>query len=245
MPQTWTSDNVDGYERLQIQEGTSMLYPLSSISNHVGSERSHQVFRQTPLETRFNVACFGVLGYELDLAELTPRELTIIKHQVAFYKEHRSLFQYGCFSRLKSVKDTNYSVWMVQSKEHDKAIIGYFQKLALPNPGFDTIKIEGLVPGEYQITNRMQYMNIRTFGTLVNRALPLKLRMNSTLHNFIANRYLFKIESMSKELTSDQLSGCELILPHRFTGTGHGENDMILEDFGSRLYIITKLQKEA
>ena len=97
MPQTWTSDNTDAFERLLIQEGTSMLYPLSTISNHVSGDRSHQVFRHTPLETRFNVSCFGVLGYELDLTQLTPFDTKVITKQIEFYKSHRNLFQYGRF----------------------------------------------------------------------------------------------------------------------------------------------------
>jgi len=241
MPQTWTSDNTDSFERLSIQEGTSILYPLSSISNHVSGDRSHQVFRHTPLETRFNVACFGVLGYELDVSEITPLETKIIKEQIAFYKQHRHLFQYGEFSRLRSVDSGNFTVWMVQNKEHTEAIVCYIQKQALPNPGFDQIQIPYLQDGTYQITGRTQYVNIRTFGNMVNRALPLKLKVNSTLHNFIANRYPFPIESFTKTLTSGQLEHCALILPHKFTGTDHGDNDMILEDYGSRMYHIKRV----
>lgn len=241
MPQTWTSDNTDALERLYIQEGTSMCYPLSSISNHVSGERSHQVFRHTPLETRFHVAAFGVLGYEMDLTELTPFESKIIKAQIEYYKHHRHLFQYGDFIRLRSVRNTNYSVWMVINKERNEAILGYFQKQALPNPGFDVIHVPMLQEGTYQITGRTQFVNIRTFGNLVNRALPIKLKMNSTIHNFIANRYLFPIESFSKILTHDQLANAALILPHKFTGTDHGEHDMILEDYGSRMYHIKQI----
>ncbi|MDE6357509.1 MAG: alpha-galactosidase, partial [Eubacteriales bacterium] len=66
-PQCWTSDNTDAIERLKIQYGTSMVYPLSSIGSHVSAIPNHQVFRNTPIETRANVAYFGTFGYELDL----------------------------------------------------------------------------------------------------------------------------------------------------------------------------------
>lgn len=238
MPQTWTSDNTDSYERLLIQEGTSMMYPLSTISNHVSGDRSHQVFRHTPLETRFNVACFGILGYELDLTQLTTFDEKIIKEQVKFYKEHRQLFQFGRFVRLRSVYDTNYTVWMVINKSNTKALLGYFQKLALPNPGFDTIQISGLHPGTYNIKSRTQFMNIRTFGTLVNQALPIKLKVNHFLHNIVANNYLFEADKFEKVLTSSQLENAALLLNHTFTGTGQSDKVMMLEDFGSRIFII-------
>ena len=34
-PQTWTSDNSDAVERIRIQYGTSMVYPLSSMGGGV------------------------------------------------------------------------------------------------------------------------------------------------------------------------------------------------------------------
>lgn len=243
MPQTWTSDNTDSYERLLIQEGTSLLYPLSTISNHVSGDRSHQVFRHTPLETRFNVACFGVLGYELDLSTLTKFDEKVIMKQVEFYKEYRSLFQYGRFVRLKSMYQSNYTIWMVINEDNDEAIIGFFQKQALPNPGFDSIKVQGLKDTTYEISSREQYINIRTFGSLVNEALPIKLKVNHFLHNLIANRYLFKTEDFNKVLTKNQLENSELLLHHTFTGTGQNDNVMMLADYGSRLFVI-KEEKE-
>ena len=43
----------------------------------------------------------GVFGYELDLTQLTSEEKAEIKEQVAFYKKHRQLLQYGTFYRWK------------------------------------------------------------------------------------------------------------------------------------------------
>jgi len=51
-PQAWTSDDTDAIERLRIQWGTSLPYPLSSMSAHVSAVPNHQVGRVTPLATR-------------------------------------------------------------------------------------------------------------------------------------------------------------------------------------------------
>ena len=67
-PQGWASDNSDAVERMKIQYGTSMCYPVSSMGTHVSVAPNHQVFRDTPLHTRANVAYFGTFGYELDLS---------------------------------------------------------------------------------------------------------------------------------------------------------------------------------
>lgn len=241
MPQTWTSDNTDSYCRLKIQEGTSMCYPLSSISNHVSSDTSHQVMRHTPLETRFNVASFGILGYELDLSLLTPFETNVIKQQVSFYKEHRMLLQHGDFFRLKSVNDSNNSIWMVINKERNYAIVGYFQTLQQPSPYMDSIMLPFFKEGTYKIESRTQYLNVRTFGSMLNEGLPFKVKVNRFLHMLIANRYLFKADTFEKTLTSNQLKNAGLLLHHTFTGTGYNENVMMLEDFGSRLFVIKEL----
>ena len=42
---------------------------------HVSASPNHQTLRRTDLESRFNVAAFGVLGYEMDLSgiRLSPQ----------------------------------------------------------------------------------------------------------------------------------------------------------------------------
>ena len=34
-PQIWCSDDTDAVERLEIQEGTALIYPLSTMGAHV------------------------------------------------------------------------------------------------------------------------------------------------------------------------------------------------------------------
>ncbi|MBS8115293.1 alpha-galactosidase, partial [Streptococcus suis] len=78
-PQTWVSDDTDAMERLKIQYGTSMVYPLNSTGCHVSASPNQQLGRATPLSTRANVAFFGSFGYELDLFECSHEELEEMK----------------------------------------------------------------------------------------------------------------------------------------------------------------------
>lgn len=73
-PQIWASDDSDAIERLRIQEGTAICYPLSTIGSHVTMCPNHQVGRTTPFSTRANVATFGTFGYELNVALLSREE---------------------------------------------------------------------------------------------------------------------------------------------------------------------------
>lgn len=143
-PQCWTSDDTDAVERIKIQYGTSMVYPVSSIGAHVSAVPNHQVLRNTPIETRANVACFGTFGYELDLNRLTKEEQDKIKEQVEFMKTYREVIQFGTFYRLKSPFEHNTSAWMVVSKDKRTAIVGYFRTLEPVNEGYTRLKLQGL-----------------------------------------------------------------------------------------------------
>ncbi len=116
---------------------------------------NHQVGRLTPLAMRAAVAFFGVFGYELDPTALSADERTEIKGQVAFYKEHRELFQRGKFVRLVSPFEGtgNETAWMVVSEDSRSAIVGYYRVLNRPNPPRARLRLRGLDSGtRYSVT---------------------------------------------------------------------------------------------
>ena len=143
-PQAWTSDDSDAIERLKIQYGTSLLYPLSSMGTHVSITPNHQTRRLTPLKTRGNVAFFGSFGYELDLNRLTAEEAGQVREQIAFYKEHRELLHSGTFYRLRSPFEENQSAWMVVSQDQKQAILGTFKVLNEVNAPYQRLQLQGL-----------------------------------------------------------------------------------------------------
>ena len=143
-PQCWTSDDSDAVERIKIQYGTSYAYPVSSMGAHVSITPNHQLFRNTPLETRGNVAYFGAFGYELDLTKLTEEEHEIVKKQVEFVKEYRELIQKGTFFRLQSPFENNISAWMIVSEDKKEAIVAYFKVLNDVNCPLRRMKLHGL-----------------------------------------------------------------------------------------------------
>jgi len=154
-PQAWTSDDTDAIERLAIQWGSSLAYPVSSMGAHVSAVPNHQVGRNVPLATRAAVAFFGAFGYELDTTALTETERSAVRDQVAFFKEHRSVFQFGRFVRLRSPfeGDGNETAWMSISDDRRHAIVGFYRALNRPAPGVDRLPLRGLDPGlDYRIT---------------------------------------------------------------------------------------------
>ena len=147
-PQGWTSDGTDAVERLRIQWGTSLAYPLSSMAAHVSAVPNHQVGRVTPLSTRAAVAFFGVFGYELDPTALDGDERAAIADQIAFYRRHRELFQRGQFIRLVSPFDgeRDRAAWMVVSPDRRRAVVGTYRILGRPDPGPERLRLSGLDP---------------------------------------------------------------------------------------------------
>jgi alpha-galactosidase len=156
-PQAWTSDDTDAVERLKIQYGSSMVYPVSSIGAHVSAIPNHQMKRNPSLNTRANVAYFGAFGYELDATEMSDEEKEEVRKQISFFKENRKTFQYGTFYRIQSPfdGDGNVTCWMTVSEDQKEALVGYYQVLAKPNPGFKRLFLKGLNPEiEYQVNGR-------------------------------------------------------------------------------------------
>ena len=143
-PQGWTSDDTDAIERLKIQYGTSMVYPVSCMGSHVSASPNHQTNRVTPIETRADVAYFGTFGYELDLLKLSEEEKEEIRRQIAFMKEKRELIQKGIFYRLKSPFEGNETAWMIVSEDQKKALVGYYRVMQPVNVGFKRLKLKGL-----------------------------------------------------------------------------------------------------
>lgn len=154
-PQAWASDDTDAVERLKIQYGSSMAYPVSSIGAHVSAVPNHQLDRITALSTRANTAFFGAFGYELDPGKLTDEEKAEIKEQVAFFKKYRHVFQYGTFYRLVSPFDNNGNTsWMAVSEDKKTAVFAYYKVLATPNPKANKVRLKGLDPDAVYVCSR-------------------------------------------------------------------------------------------
>ncbi len=240
MPQAWTSDNTDAYERLKIQRGTLLAYPLHTISNHVNDTVAHQTIRSHSMDHRFNVASFGVLGYELDPRSLSRLDKKAIKNQINYYKTHRKLYQYGQFYDLSI--DDNDVRFLVVSADQSEAMLGIYQGLLSPNPSPQPIHLKGLSETKtYRIQQRPQKESLKRFLGLIKHALPVKLKPHGTLFNILSNTIQLDIEHITREENGQTLMAKGLRLPYRFTGTGYHPSQRLMLDFSSRLYYLKEV----
>jgi alpha-galactosidase len=94
----WPSDNTDGIDRLFIQEGYSLLYPVKCMRAWVTHEGN------LPITFRADSSMCGALGIGLDLTKSTSEELELLKEKIAQYKRIRNTVQFGEIYRLKSLR---------------------------------------------------------------------------------------------------------------------------------------------
>lgn len=151
-PQIWCSDDTDAIERLSIQEGTALVYPLSTMGAHVSDCPNHLVGRVTPFETRGHVALAGTFGYELDITKLSAEDQNMIPGQVEMYHRYNDLVRSGEYYRLASYQENHqFDCWEIVSEDGKEALITFVQVLGRPNYHSRRIKLQGLCPaGRYR-----------------------------------------------------------------------------------------------
>ncbi len=148
-PQIWCSDDADAIERLEIQEGTALLYPLSTMGAHVSDCPNHTVGRVTPFETRGIVALAGTFGYELDVTKIPQEDRDMIPGQVAMYHKYNDLVREGDYYRIASYSQNHkFDCWQVVSGDRKQSLVTFVQVLNRANFKSRRILLKGLDAGK-------------------------------------------------------------------------------------------------
>ncbi len=147
-PQIWSSDNMDGLDRLFIQYGTTYGYPAVTQGSHIGSSPSHIAKRESPLKWRALLAMSANMGVEADISKWSVREREDLAGYIALYKEIRPVVQFGDYHRLEAPYGSSRASWMFTSRDQKEALLFIFQIKALEGPA-KPIKLRGLAPDSY------------------------------------------------------------------------------------------------
>lgn len=146
-PQIWCSDDTDAIERLKIQHGTSICYPVSAMGAHVSDCPNHTVGRTTPFATRGDVAMVGTFGYELDVTRIPQADRDAIPAQIAEFNKYNPLIRTGDQYRIGNMfEDTTWDAWMFVAKDKSEALFTFVQVLGRPNYPCRRVKLKGLDP---------------------------------------------------------------------------------------------------
>ncbi|MBR3525397.1 MAG: alpha-galactosidase [Lachnospiraceae bacterium] len=247
-PQIWASDDTDAVERVQIQEGFSYGYPQSCFTAHVSDVPNHQTLRRTPIETRFNVAACGVLGYECNLADLPAEDLEAVRQQIGLYKKWRRVLQYGDYYRgcgFLDAEDRDVldpgngkdAEWTIVSRDGARAVTVVMQQLVRPNTQLCIVKPKGLKEAlPYRMSCRSFRANLKEFGSLINYVAPIHVKQDGAIHNILSKFVKMQTEKEDHVLMGSELMHAGVHLKQAFSGSGYNEDLRFYPDFASRMY---------
>ena len=122
--EVWTSDNTEALSRVNIQYGTSLIYPVIVMGSHISDVPNHQTNNVTPMKFRFDMAGAGRLGMELQPQNMTEQEKEFARRAIASYKEYRDIVMYGDLYRIESpFDDKGFYSLMYVSKDKKRAVV--------------------------------------------------------------------------------------------------------------------------
>ena len=187
-PQIWCSDDTDAIERLMIQEGTELIYPLAAMGAHVSDCPNHTVGRVTPFKTRGHVALSGTFGYELDITKIPEEERNMIPEQTAMYHKYHDLIREGDYFRIASYRENHlYDCWESSAKNRSEVLVTYVQVLGQANSHSRRIYLDGFDPDR---TYRLEGTNEKYTGEMLMKAgfliRDIRGDFQSRLYHFIA-----------------------------------------------------------
>jgi len=139
----WPSDNTDPYDRIFMQYENSLFFPAIGSANHVTT------FGKQDLKFKIDVAMMGKMGFDLNLEELRPEELSFAQKAVKTYDHIKDIVWHGDLYRFSNPRENNYASLAYINSDKSKAVM--FNYLTFYNHVFKTtkpIKWQGLDPNK-------------------------------------------------------------------------------------------------
>ena len=152
----WASDDTDAMERIKIQYGTSLFYPSCTIASHVSAVPNHQTGNVSSLKFRFDIACAGRLGMELQPKKLSDEERVFADRCIKSYKNWRDVVFTGDLYRLSSPYESDYYALMYVTEDKSRAVVfTYCTNYLNRSLGTKTFRLQGLDPSKkYKVTEQ-------------------------------------------------------------------------------------------
>ncbi len=128
--QIWTSDNTNPYARTMIQSAAMTGYPAATMSCHVSNPKGDL----RSLDYRYKVALGGMLGYELNILEMSDEIRSDISAQIAEYRQFEHLMRLGDYYDLASPFKYDYSAYYYVNSDNSEILLTVIEKSgAKPN----------------------------------------------------------------------------------------------------------------
>ncbi|QQD16021.1 alpha-galactosidase [Sphingobacterium sp. UDSM-2020] len=177
----WPSDNTDPYDRIFMQYENSLFFPAIGSANHVTT------FGKQDLKFKIDVAMMGKMGFDLNLEELRPEELSFAQKAVKTYDNIKDIVWHGDLYRFSNPRENNYASLAYINSDKSKAVM--FNYLTFYNHVFKTtkpIKWQGLDPNKsYRVQEINLYQDDKTIAEdlILSGDFLMNIGLNPVLEN--------------------------------------------------------------
>jgi alpha-galactosidase len=141
--QIWTSDNTNPYDRTRIQAAAMLAYPAATMSCHVSNP--HEDMRS--LDYRYKVAVGGMLGYELNILNMSEGIKAEIAKQIAEYKTFEDVIRLGEYYNLAFERNYPYSAYYYTYKNNSEILFTVIEKADCKKGSTKLLKIRSAISG--------------------------------------------------------------------------------------------------
>ncbi len=179
--QIWTSDNTNPYDRTRIQASAMLAYPAATMSCHVSNP--HGDLRS--LDYRYKVAVGGMLGYELNILEMSDDIKRDIAAQIAEYKTFEHVMRLGNYYNLAFPTKYAYSAYYYATDDASEIVLTVIEKAGCPKGTTKRLKIKAALAGA-------EYTDLRTGKVYSGDALRAGLCVELCGEKDSAQLYYFK-----------------------------------------------------
>ena len=122
--QIWTSDHTDPYARTMIQSSAIMGYPAATMSCHVSDPHESMA----SLDYRYKVAAGGMLGYELNILNMSDEIKAEISRQIKEYKTFEHIIRLGDYHSLVHPATNDYAAYYFSNTDGTELLLTVIEK---------------------------------------------------------------------------------------------------------------------
>ena len=145
--QIWTSDNTNPYDRTMIQASALIAYPAATMSCHVSNP--HENLRS--LDYRYKVAVGGMLGYELNILNMSEEVKREIAAQITQYKSFEHLMRAGNYYCLAAPHAYDYSAYYYAASDGTELLLTVIEKAGNKKTKTKRLKMKAANPAKTYI----------------------------------------------------------------------------------------------
>lgn len=118
--QIWASDNTHPYDRIWMQRSALLGYPAATMSCHVSNPGENE----KSLDFRYKVAVGGMLGYELNILNMTTPIKEIMSRQTKEYHQYESIIRTGTYYNLACPFEKCYDCHYYANEDNTQFLFG-------------------------------------------------------------------------------------------------------------------------